>query len=324
MTEFSLIQKYCENIGFEQAETVISVGDDAAVVNTPLGKELVVSVDSLVEGVHFFAGTEAQNIAHKLVAVNLSDMAAMGATPKWITLALTIPNHDDVWLSEFSKGLDQICKEYNVQLIGGDTCQGPFVLSLQVMGLVNVGEALLRSGAKVGDDVYVSGDLGDASLALAAIQGNVQLPNNDLQQLRVALDTPTPQIKLGQHLLGLANSCIDISDGLIGDLSHIVEQSGVSIQLDVECLPLSEPYTRYLSSKEGVGFALSGGEDYQLAFTTSVINQNKIDEISAKLGVKLTRIGKVQNKADEMIMLSKHGKAFTLTNNKSYQHFSDN
>lgn len=324
MTEFTLIQKYCKDIGSVQAETVISVGDDAAVVNIPSGKEIVVSVDSLVEGVHFFAGTKAQNIAHKLVAVNLSDMAAMGALPKWVTLALTIPKHDNVWLSEFSKGLDRICKQYKVQLIGGDTCQGPLVLSLQVMGIVDKGEALTRSSARVGDDVYVSGNLGDASLALAAIQDKVQLSNNDLQLLRFALDKPTPQVKLGQHLIGLANSCIDISDGLIGDLSHIALQSGVSIKLDVESLPLSEPYTQYLTPEGDLGFALNGGEDYQLAFTAAATQRKKIDKISAKLGIKLTKVGKVLTKSAEMIMLSKNGQVFTLSNNKSYQHFSEN
>jgi len=323
VSEFSLIKQYCKNVGINQPETILGVGDDAAIVQIPHGKELVISVDSLVENVHFFKETAAALIAYKLVSVNLSDMAAMGATPKWITLALTLPNNNESWLSDFSKSLNSICNNYQVQLIGGDTCRGPLVLSLQVMGLVDMGRALSRSNAKVGDDVYVSGSVGDASLALACVQGKVSLSKSDKNSLRSALDSPLAQVELGQNLLGVANSCIDVSDGLVGDLSHIAEQSGVTLSLDVETLPLSNIYSEYLIVGGTLNYALSGGEDYQLAFTAPIRYREKIAKLSEKLNVRITKIGSVLKEVDQKVILHNHGKLFTLSDDVGYQHFSE-
>ena len=321
MTEFSIINRYCKNIGRAHPETQIGVGDDAAVVQIPAGMQLAVSVDTMVAGVHFFADTNPAKIANKLLAVNLSDMAAMGAQPKWATLALTMPSIEEHWLTKFSHSLDKSAKQYGVELIGGDTSQGPLVLSLQILGLVQNGEALTRAAAQPGDDLYVSGCLGDAALALAGVTGEVSLVKEVQTQLQQFLDTPVPQIALGQKIRGLANACIDLSDGLVADLGHICKQSKVAMHIDVDQIPLSTHYENYLSANGTLHYALSAGDDYQLAFTATQNFREKFSAIAESLNIRLTRIGNVKESDIHEVVLHKGAQRFTLEQNSGFQHF---
>lgn len=321
MAEFSIIDRYCQGLGVSHRETQLGVGDDAAVIRVPDTMELAISVDTMVEGVHFFADTDPADLAHKLLAVNLSDMAAMGACAKWATLTLTMPSYDDAWLKAFSNSINSMAQAFSVQVIGGDTTQGPLNLSIQIMGLLPRGKGLRRSGAKPGDDVYVSNTLGDAALALRLLAGDVEFNLPTHKRLFEALHRPTPQCDLGQGLLGLANSCIDISDGLVSDLRHIARQSNVSIELNVARLPLSDDYCQMLSSIE-YDLALTGGDDYQLAFTAAPGMRAKLEALSVSLEVPISVIGRVNEKTDQAINLTVNDKPYVLHNNAGYQHFT--
>jgi thiamine-monophosphate kinase len=263
-------------------------------------------------------------LAHKLAAVNLSDMAAVGAKPKWATLALVLPAIETAWLDRFFISLDNIFKRYGVQLIGGDTTQGPLCLSIQIMGLLNKGEVITRGGAALDDDCYVSGTLGDAALALAAIEGLVELSDEHSEICRQALEAPLPQVELGQRLVKVGNACIDISDGLVADVAHIANQSDVSITIDVDAVPLSSAYQAFLDSGGHLDFALNGGDDYQLAFTAPTDNRQTIEQISIELGITLTRIGKVIAKTQQAVMLRQNNSSYALAVNAGYEHFSNN
>lgn len=321
MSEFSIIDRFCQGIGRQHTATIIGVGDDAAVVNVPEDKHLAVSIDTMVEGVHFLPNTEPADLAHKLLAVNLSDMAAMGATPKWATIALTLPESNDAWLAAFSSSLDKLAKRFGVQLIGGDTTKGKLTLSLNIMGLLPKSKVLTRAGAGVDDAVYVSNHLGDAALALRGIQGNVQLTESQAAALMPALHRPEPQVKLGIGLLGLASACLDISDGLVADLAHIVEQSGVSIAVDVDAVPVSDAYQQYVKGGGNLDLALSGGDNYQLAFTVSRENETAVLDLAEQLQVGVSRIGKVISQTDQAVVLSRGGLPYHLTNASGYEHF---
>lgn len=322
MAEFSLIERYCQDIGSTHSSTKIGVGDDAAVVQVPSGQELVISVDTMVEGVHFTRQTSAELIAHKLAAVNLSDMAAMGARPMWATLALTIASIEDNWLNAFSSSLDSITCAYGVQLIGGDTTRGPLTLTMQIMGLVKEGYAITRTKSSPGDDVYVSGLIGDPGLALAAIDGKVTLSKSDLKLLRERLDRPTPQVELGLRLSGLATACIDISDGVLADLTHIAKMSAVGMQLDLDKLPLSATYRNYLDNGGSLDIALTGGDDYQLAFSAPVHQRDNLNTIADQLNVPISRIGKVTAPTGVLLEMRYLGKPYTVESGAGYQHFS--
>lgn len=336
MAEFSIIDQFCTNIGANHSATDIGVGDDAAVISIPADKRLAISVDTMVADVHFYADAQASTVAHKLLTVNLSDMAAMGAEPKWATMTLTAPSLDTHWLSQFSSSLDRLAKHYGVQLIGGDTTQGQLNLSLQIMGLVPKSKALTRSGAKIGDDVYVSNCIGDAALALRCL-ALTRIKNKTLTteqsklaalltpQLLAHLEQPTPQIKLGLALVDLAHSCIDVSDGLLADLSHIAKKSNVSIHIDVDALPLSKRYQNYMALGGDVDLALTGGDDYQLAFSAPSQLREKIDSIANQLNVPVSRIGQVVEKGsdEQLIHLFNNGHPYFVNQSTGYQHFKD-
>jgi len=327
LTEFSLIKRYCQDIGKLHDETRIGVGDDAAVVSVPTGMELTISVDTMVEGVHFFSDIDPAKLAHKLLAVNLSDMAAMGAEPKWATLALTLSRTSDSWLAAFSASLDKSSRYYGVQLIGGDTTQGPLSLSMQIMGLLPKSKALTRAAAKPGDDVYITNTIGDAALALAYLQQNEQLKEVDLSDTQVtcltkALELPEPQIAVGQALLNLGSACIDISDGLVADLTHIADQSAVSIELDINRVPLSEEYRNFVRQGGNIDLALTGGDDYQLAFTASTDHTEQIQAIEDSVGVPLSKIGRVVERGAEALILQANGAEYKLNRLAGYQHFN--
>lgn len=323
MAEFSIIQKYCQKLGVKHDLTKLGIGDDAAIINIPDDRQLAISVDSMVEGVHFYAKSDPALIAHKLAAVNLSDMAAMGAEPKWATITLTLPNYDQAWLAAFSESLNKVAKQFELQIIGGDTTQGPLNISMQIMGLLPKGKALTRRGARLGQDVYVSNTLGDAALALHCIDTKLTYPEQRLERLRVALDKPQPQVLLGIGLLDIAHSCIDLSDGLIADLTHIAKMSEVSIEIDIERLPLSDQYQYYISNGGNVDLALTGGDDYQLAFTLESDRRAELLSLAKRIRVPVSKIGRVVDAQSEPVVTHRAGQSYTLSKPSGYQHFTN-
>jgi thiamine-monophosphate kinase len=288
--EFALIEKYFTDIGHSPSVN-LSVGDDCALLTPPPGQQLAISVDTLVADVHFPARGDPALIAQKALRCNLSDLAAMGATPLAFTLALTLPSADENWLAEFSSGLRACAKEFDIALIGGDTTRGPqYIVTIQVIGLIPNGFALLRSGAKSGDAIFVTGTLGDARAALDYLT----LPEPQLNaQQRFFLQryyTPTPRLKLAQALRDIASAAIDVSDGLSADLGHILERSAVGAQIDIEKLPLSSALRHSVDARR---FALHGGDDYELCFTA---NNNRTDDIvrlAQQHATPIARIGEI-------------------------------
>jgi thiamine-monophosphate kinase len=247
----------------------------------------------LVSGTHFLPDADPFLLGHKTLAVNLSDMAAMGAQPRWAMLALSLPQADETWLQQFSAGFFALAEQHGVELIGGDTTRGPLNLCVTIMGEVPQGAALRRDGARVCDDVWVSGSLGDAALVLAHLQEKVQLPAADFSVCAAALHRPEPRVVLGLALRGVAHSAIDISDGLLADLGHILECSNVGAEILFTALPISHTLQHYLVQPLGKHCALAGGDDYELCFTASVAHRAELERISAQLGLPLTRIGSI-------------------------------
>ncbi len=308
MSEFGLIERYFSQL--DQAEDVsVGVGDDGAVLDCA-GQRLVVVTDTMVEGVHFPESTAPADIAWKAVAVNLSDLAAMGATPRWISLALTLPSEDESWLSEFSRGLHEICQRYSVALVGGDTTRGALTITVTAHGLLD-SNPLLRSSAQVGDDIYVTGTLGDAGLGLACVFEQIKLDSVAAKQMKSRLDRPTPRCELGVALKSLANACIDVSDGLLADLGHILEASKCGADLNSATIPLSEVVK---AQNEGLKYALTSGDDYELCFTASQIKRTDIEALSKALNTSIVRIGKIT----EALGMTLDGDKISA---KGYQHF---
>jgi len=290
VSEFELIRRFFTRV---TPGAVLGVGDDAALLNVGSGMELAVSTDMLVSGTHFFPDTDPFFLGYKALAVNLSDMAAMAAQPRWATLALSLPEVDEAWLEKFSAGFFSLADEHHVELIGGDTTRGPLNLCVTIMGEVPHGAALRRSGAQVGDDVWVSGVLGDAALALAHMQKHVQLAAKDFAACASALHQPMPRVALGLALRGVAHSAIDISDGLLADLGHILECSDVGAEIAFATLPISCAMQSYFEQPLGKHCVLAGGDDYELCFTVSVAHRSEVEKIAANLGLLLTRIGSI-------------------------------
>lgn len=311
MHEFNLIETYFtwDDV---PSNVAIAVGDDAAVIDIPKNKQLVTSIDTLISGVHFPKNTPGNAIGHKALAVNLSDIAAMGATPKWFTLALTLPEIDNSWLSGFSAGLKSLAQLHNCFLVGGDTTRGPLSISIQVMGLVDTGSALLRRGAKLGDKIYVTGTLGDAAGGLQILQENLESSQQDRKFFQKRLNFPTPRLVESKTIKQFATSCIDISDGLLQDLSHVLKASGVGAKLDLKALPFS-PSLNNLTIELATDFALTGGDDYELLFT---IPEEKEKKFIEKIKDKATCIGSI----------TQHQQRITDSNDKQltssgYNHF---
>lgn len=290
MSEFDLIRRY-----FTRATpgTELGVGDDAALLRTAPGMELAVSTDMLVCGTHFLPDADPLLLGHKALAVNLSDMAAMGAAPRWALLSLSLPQADEAWLRQFSAGLFALAEQYGVELVGGDTTRGPLNLCLTIMGEVPQGAALRRSGAQPGDEVWVSGTLGDAALALAQLKGEVQLPAADFAACAQKLHRPEPRIALGLALRGIASSAIDVSDGLLADLGHILECSAAGAELQFGALPVSAALRAHLPQPLGRHCVLAGGDDYELCFTVPAVRRDEVQGISRRLGLPLARIGTI-------------------------------
>jgi thiamine-monophosphate kinase len=266
--EFELIERYFTRGFAERDDVAIGVGDDAAVVRVPPGHELVAAVDTLVAGVHFPLDMAAEQVGYRALVVNLSDVAAMGASPCWCTLALTLPAVEERWLEGFSRGMRELALRHRVALIGGDTTRGPLTISVQILGVVPFGTALLRSGARPGDWVFVSGTPGDAIAGLGLIQGTLSVAQReDAEYLRQRFLAPTPRIELGLALRGIASAAIDVSDGLHADLGKLAAASGVGAEVRLERLPLSQALLDSQGQTRARQLALSGGDDYELCFT---------------------------------------------------------
>ncbi len=289
-SEFDLIRQYFLR---PSNSAILGGGDDCALVAPSAGMALAVSTDMLVEGTHFPQGTAPRAVGHKSLAVNLSDLAAMGARARWVLLSIALPTVDERWLSEFSGGLFALAERHGVELIGGDTTRGPLTLSLTVMGEVPAGEALRRSGAKVGDDVWLSGETGEAALALAILQRKVdEDASMAVRECQRRLEYPEPRLALGLKLRKIAHSAIDVSDGLVADLGHIAEASGVMARIRYEALPRPESFSR-VPGTLAQECMLAGGDDYELLFTAPASAREQIAQLSRDLGLRLTAIGQI-------------------------------
>ncbi|MDR0200569.1 MAG: thiamine-phosphate kinase [Delftia acidovorans] len=293
MGEFDLIRRFFQR---PVRRAALGVGDDCALLAPAPGMQLAVSSDMLVEGRHFFADVDPRLLGHKSLAVNLSDLAACGARPLAFTLALSLPRADAAWTEAFASGLLALADAHGCELVGGDTTQGPLNICITVFGEVPPGQALLRSGARAGDDIWVSGSLGDARLALEALLGHTTLPPGTLAAARQRLEAPTPRVALGQALRGIASSALDVSDGLLGDLGHILEQSRVGASLDTRLI------TPLLDTGRQAPLAidllhqctLSGGDDYELCFTAPADRRDAVQAAGRDSATRVTRIGCVE------------------------------
>lgn len=293
MGEFDLIRRFFQR---PVRRAALGVGDDCALLAPAPGMQLAVSSDMLVEGRHFFADVDPRLLGHKSLAVNLSDLAACGARPLAFTLALSLPRADAAWTEAFAGGLLALADAHGCELVGGDTTQGPLNICITVFGEVPPGQALLRSGARAGDDIWVSGSLGDARLALEALLGHTTLPPGTLAAARQRLEAPTPRVALGQALRGIASSALDVSDGLLGDLGHILEQSRVGASLDTRLI------TPLLDAGRHTPLAidllhqctLSGGDDYELCFTAPADRRDAVQAAGRDSATRVTRIGCIE------------------------------
>ena len=319
-TEFSLIDRYFAARGPRRPDVALGIGDDCALLVPPAGEQLVVTLDTLVADVHFFAGADPEGIGHKALAVNLSDLAAMGAMPAWATLALTLPKADEEWLARFCRGLFALADRYGVQLVGGDTTHGPTtVITLQAHGFVPPGSALRRAGAKPGDEIYVTGTPGDAGLALAVAYGKTTVGAAYQAYARARLERPEPRIAQGVALRGIASAAIDVSDGLAQDLGHILERSGGGALLEVEGLPLSSALTASLDRDAAIITALTGGDDYELCFTVPPERTAQLEALAADWDCCCTRIGIIAAEPG-LRLIRADGSAFHLER-LGYDHF---
>jgi len=267
LSEFALIDRYFRKAGAMRADVHLGVGDDAALLQSPPGAQLVAAIDTLVEGVHFPPGSPPASIGHRVLAVNLSDLAAMGARPAWALLALTIPKIDERWVEEFTGGFAALARSHDVALVGGNTTSGPLSLTIQILGHVAKSTALLRSGGRAGDRVFVSGTPGDAAAGLAIEQAKLTASSEAERYLRKRFLYPSPRLALGDCLRSYATACIDVSDGLLGDAAKLARASGCGVELVFDDLPVSEELVIAVGERRARELALTGGEDYELCFT---------------------------------------------------------
>ncbi len=314
--EFDLIKRYFQRPQLQApVPMALGPGDDCALLDIPIGQQLAISADTLVAGIHFLADMPAAHIAQRCLAANLSDLAAMGAKPAWFTLCLTLPDYNEDFLQGFSDGLVHMAQTYGIALAGGDTTRGPLAISIQVMGWVPTGQALQRNGAQVGDDVYVSGYLGDAAGGLACVHEDAAATSYLAQRFF----NPTPRLALGQWLLGKANSAIDVSDGLLQDLGHIISQSQVGATLSLEQLPISKELAAKVPATEQEQLALAGGEDFELCFTLPRQWRPAIQDYAALHDLPISRIGQIEPTAG--LRLERDGQAIPMPDNLGWQHF---
>ncbi|MDP3584807.1 MAG: thiamine-phosphate kinase [Thiobacillus sp.] len=315
--EFDLIARH-----FTRATpgAVLGVGDDCALLAPSPGRQLAVSTDMLLEGRHFSPQDSPAGLGHKSLAVNLSDLAAMGATPRWVTLAIALPEANDAWLTAFARGFFRMADQHGIELVGGDTTRGALTISITVIGEVPPGQALRRDGAGPGDDVWVSGTLGAAAMALAYRQGRLFMEQIDAAKVLPALYLPTPRIELGIALRGIASSAIDISDGLLGDLGHILERSQVGAVVEFAALPTLPVAQTYLHEKVARDCVLAGGDDYELCFTAPAARRDAVQAAAESAGVAVARIGRITAESG-LAVIDADGQPIPI-DHTGYDHFA--
>ena len=329
MGEFDLIARYFKR---PTKRAVLGVGDDCALLAPTPGMHMAMSSDMLVEGRHFLSTVEPARLGHKALAVNLSDLAACGAEPTAFTLALSLPRIDEVWLDGFSTGLLQLANDHGCELVGGDTTQGPLNICITAFGEVPPGDALLRQNAQIGDDIYVSGTVGDARLALEVFRGTQSLDAKSFEAVRTRMEMPTPRIALGIALRAIANAAIDVSDGLLGDLGHILQRSQVGAQIDTTWLQYSNTFGEdaqaagissvlaQLPWNKRIEFALAGGDDYELCFTAPVHQREMVHAAAWESNTPVTRIGRI-TETQGLVVLDPEGQPIT-PRFASFDHFA--
>ena len=317
MSEFDLINRYFKALPQQRDDVVLGIGDDCAILKVTEGKQLVVSTDTLVAGVHFPENTLAYDIGYKSLAVNLSDLAAMGAEPAWVTLCLTLPEENNDWLAQFVKGFSELLIKYNMQLVGGDTTRGPLSISVHVSGFVDQGKAFRRDAANPGDLIYVTGSIGDAGLGL---KKRLHYITADSLTLCVnKLNRPQPRNDVALALVDSCVCAIDISDGLLADLGHICKQSECGADIFMDKIPLSNELTSFYGDRVDVNQVLTSGDDYELCFTVNEQYKSRIDEISRKLDIPISCIGKITS-GDRVNCFDTNNNIIEI-NKTGFQHF---
>lgn len=320
MPEFELIDRYFKSRARSRPDVLLGIGDDCAVLQPPAGMQLAVTMDTLVAGVHFPLNTSAQDIGYKSLAVNLSDLAAMGAQPAWAMLALTLPDENETWVDAFMQGFDELARQYQVQLMGGDTTRGPLSITIQVTGFVEPERVLRRDAAKMGDRIYISGTLGDAALGLKKCLQKIP-PQFSLPYCVQRLNRPIPRLELGRALLDVSHCAIDVSDGLLADLGHIIKASHCAARIELVRVPLSDDLKKYYGSNPDWPAIIAGGDDYELCFTVAPENEKCVQAISRELNLALTCVGDVV--AGEGIhCVDQHNKEIVFTQ-CGYNHFAN-
>ena len=319
MGEFDLIKRYFLRKSL-QNDVLLSVGDDCAITSIPTGYQLAITTDTLVEGTHFLPSISPADLAYKSVAVNLSDLAAMGATPTWMSLALTLPEIKEAWLAEFSQSLFAILDRYGVSLIGGDTTKGSLSITLTAQGFLPENKGLFRHQAKVGDWIFVSGFLGDSAAGLDLLLQNRKIENESDRYFIQRHLHPTPRVELGLALRSFSCCALDISDGLLADLEHILERSQVGAEIYLENLPLSRHLCTQYEQTQAEKFALTGGEDYELCFTVSEEKREEMEQVLRLQGIKVTCIGKILPQTSGLNLL-KNGEKVALPEHCGFDHF---
>jgi thiamine-monophosphate kinase len=317
-SEFDIVRKYFAR---EAPTAVLGVGDDCALLSPDAGMLLAVSTDMLTAGIHFFPDAEPGKLGHKALAVNLSDLAAMGAGPRWATLALALPEADERWIAAFAGGFFGLAARFEVELIGGDTTRGPLAMSVTVMGEVPAGLALRRDAALAGDDIWLSGATGEAALALAHLKGRVKLEGAALEACLARLHAPEPRVDLGVRLRGLARSAIDVSDGLLADLGHILEASRVGADLARDKLPLARAIAECPDRALAEDCLLAGGDDYELLFTASKLKRAQIEAVGRDLEIPLALVGAVVP-GDPAVRLRDAKGKLVSSPRKGFDHFA--
>jgi thiamine-monophosphate kinase len=322
VNEFELIARYFDRAPLD-ASVRLAVGDDAAIVAPTIGCEVVATVDMLVEGRHFLPDVDPEALGHKTLAVNLSDLAAMGARPRWALLAGALPRNDPAWIDPFARGLFALAAAHHVSVIGGDTTRGPLNLCVTALGEVPAGTALRRDGARAGDDIYVSGSVGEAALAIAATERRTHLDAATLAHCRGRLDRPLPRVALGLALRGIATSAIDVSDGLVGDLAHVLERSRTGARIDLARVPTHPALAQRRAGSErtlALACTLAGGDDYELCFTAPAAARVALAEVARELALPLTPIGTVCE-GGGLVVLDEHGVPLA-TLPRAFDHFA--
>ncbi|MFI4869400.1 MAG: thiamine-phosphate kinase [Steroidobacterales bacterium] len=309
-SESQLIERYFRELGASREDTVLGIGDDAALLRVPGDSELALTTDALVEGVHFLAGAPARALGQRALAVNLSDIAAMGASPSWALLSLNLPAADEDWLREFSAGFGSLARSHGVALVGGNLSRGALSMTVALAGLVPKGQALRRDRARPGDALYLSGSVGDAACGLKLLQGEARAAPAEAAYLQQRFECPTPRIALGQGLRGIASACIDVSDGVYIDALRLLAASGCAATVEIERLPLSAPLRHVLGDRAWQA-GLCGGEDYELCFTAAPAQAAAVAALAARTGQPVTRIGALHS-----------GNGLTLTAAGSVMQFS--